>query len=134
MSTPEQDPASEPADFAARARALLLESADNLDGRTRSRLTQARHAALAQLESRAPGRPGFSRWLLPAGSIVAAALVAVVWFGNLQPDSDSLQAANSPMDDIELMAGAESFELIEELEFYAWLESEAALAAAGETG
>lgn len=134
MSTPERDPAIGSTEFETRARSLLLESAEDLDGHTRSRLTQARHAALAQLEPTASGRAGFSRWLLPAGSVAAAALVAVIWFGNLQPDAISLQAANSPMDDIELMAGAENFELIEELEFYAWLESEAVLSATGETG
>lgn len=134
MNAPEQDPANGSTEFATRARNLLLESADDLDGRTRSRLTQARHAALAQLESAAPVRKGVSRWLLPAGSVAAAVLVAGIWFGTLQPDTAPVQVASSPMDDLELVAGAENFELIEELDFYAWLESEAALSSTGETG
>lgn len=116
----------EAAAFAARARRLLLESAGHLDGRTRSRLAQARYAALAQVAANDSGR-SFKRWMLPAGSIAAIALGAFLWLGGTQPDRKAMQAASPPIDDLELMAGAENFELIEDLEFYAWLESEAVL-------
>lgn len=127
---PEQD--REAAMFAARARELLLGSVERLDGQTRSRLTQARHAALAEATSKdAPS--SLQRWLLPAGSVAAIALAAFLWVGLMQPDTPLVQVASSPIDDIELMAGAENFEMIEDLDFYAWLDSEAVLRM-GETG
>ncbi len=144
MTTLKHDPENNPAavgeevvdpraaDFAAHARKLLLESVDHLDGRTRSRLTQARYAALAELEGTA--HPRTARWLLPAGSIAAAALVAMIWLGMRGVDAPVEMAqtvATSPLDDMEIMAGAENLELLEDLEFYAWLEAEAALPAAG---
>jgi hypothetical protein len=124
-SMPDQEAA-----FTARARELLLDSAERLDGQTRSRLTQARHAALAQAGE---GGRSFQHWLLPAGSVAAAAFAAFLWLGPTPPDATLVQAASSPIDDIELMAGVENFELIEDLDFYAWLDSEAVLPG-GETG
>lgn len=130
--------------FVARARGVLLSGVDSLDGRTRSRLTQARHAALKQLE------PGSSRsaliagrWLAPAGGLAAVALVALVWLGagrmgDPLPQSAGLNAppAASPLDDIAIMADTENLELIEEIEFYSWLDAEANLppVAAGGVG
>ena len=57
-------------DFEKRAQEVLQESVSRLDGRTRSRLTQARHAALAQLE-----KPARLRWrsYVPAGAAAAPA-------------------------------------------------------------
>lgn len=137
---PEQNPAAageeavdqRTADFAAHARKLLLESVDHLDGRTRSRLTQARYAALAELDGTA--KPRATRWLLPAGSLAALAGVAMIWLGVRGVDAPAVvaqTAVTSPLDDMEIMAGAENLELLEDLEFYAWLEAEAALPAAG---
>lgn len=117
-------------DFAAHARRLLLESIDHLDGGTRSRLTQARYAALTQLEARKTyGLPGAGRWLLPAGGLAAVA-AAIVWLGARGVDAPVQTAAvnmTSPLDDMEIMGGAENLELLEDLEFYAWLDAEAAL-------
>jgi hypothetical protein len=60
-----------------RARALLIGSAENLPGTVRSRLTQARHAALAVRHARLRYR--LQRWL-PAGAVAAAALALLVVF------------------------------------------------------
>ena len=60
-----------------RARALLIGSAENLPGAVRSRLTQARHAALAARHARMRYR--LQRWL-PAGAVAAAALALLVVF------------------------------------------------------
>src|SRR5690242_5824593 len=64
-------------EFEKRTQEVLEESASRLDGRTRSRLTQARHAALAQLE-----KPARQRWrsYVPAGAAAAAAVLAVMFF------------------------------------------------------
>lgn len=60
-----------------RARALLMSSAENLPGAVRSRLTQARHAALAVRQRRTRYR--LQRWL-PASAAAAAALALLVVF------------------------------------------------------
>lgn len=60
-----------------RTRALLLGSAENVPGAVRSRLTQARHAALAARHARLRYR--LQRWL-PAGAVAAAALALLVVF------------------------------------------------------
>jgi hypothetical protein len=103
-------------EFEKRSRELLEESTARLDGRTLSRLTQARHAALGEL--RQPRR----RWSLfiPAGAAAAAAvLVVLLWNG--QPPADS-----GPVDDLEMLADGDAPDFIdgEELEFYEWAAGE----------
>lgn len=123
--------------FAERARHLLAEGGDHLDGRTRSRLTQARHEALDQLQS-AQSRRGFSMggWLAPAGGLAAVVVAALIWVGMPAIDPVSQTAAvrtdmgGTAADDLALMADAENLELAEEIEFYSWLEAEAVLPAA----
>ena len=61
----------EMSDFEKRTRALLEESVSRTDGRIRSRLNQARHAALAQLQP-ARRRPFWRSFTLaPAAGVVA---------------------------------------------------------------
>ena len=121
--------------FAARAHGLLLDSARHLDARTRSRLTQARYAALDQLEH-GQARRGFSLggWLAPAGGLAAVVLAGLIWFGatpTLDPVPQSAavrsETGGAAVDDLALMADAENLELAEEIEFYSWLETEADL-------
>jgi negative regulator of sigma E activity len=112
------------AEFEKRTQEVLEESAGRLDGRTRSRLTQARHAALAQLAQ--PARHWW-RAYVPAGAAAAAAVLAVViWSG--QPPGNHPTPVVSPVEDLELLADAEAQDFVddgEDLEFYEW--------AAGET-
>jgi negative regulator of sigma E activity len=109
-------------DFENRTREVLEESTARLDGRTLSRLTRARHAALAQLDQ--PARHWW-RSYVPAGAAAAMAVLAVVMWTN--PNSPDRPLA-SPVDDIELLADADAPDFVddgEDLEFYEW--------AAGET-
>ena len=112
----------EPTDFEKRARELLEESTSRLDGRTLSRLTQARHAALGQLQ-----RPVRSRWwaFAPAGAAAAVAVIAVVmWTGR---PGDPRSPAVNPLEDLELLTDADATEFVvegEELEFYEWAADE----------
>jgi hypothetical protein len=104
-----------------RTREVLEESTARLDGRTLSRLTQARHAALGHLQ-----RPARQRWYvwLPAGAAAAVAVLAVtMWQGN--PITEP--APFSP-DDIDIIADADApdFAEGEDLEFYEWAASQAA--------
>ena len=106
--------------FEKRTQEVLEESAGRLDGRTRSRLTQARHAALAQLEN--PAR-NWWRSYVPAGAAAAVAVLAVVlWSGPAQ----RLPVA-SPVEDMELLSDAEAPDFVadgDDLEFYEWAAGE----------
>lgn len=109
--------------FVRRARALLDESAERIDGATRSRLTQARHAALAELErSRgfSLGRLLGGGWV-PAGAMAAAAVLAVALWAGRPGEVAVPQVAESEFDAIELLSDAESLDLVDEdPAFYAW--------------
>jgi hypothetical protein len=111
-------------EFEKRTQEVLEESAGRLDGRTRSRLTQARHAALAQLAQ--PARYWW-RAYVPAGAAAAVAVLAlVIWSG--QPPGTAPTPVVSPVDDLELLADAEAQDFVddgEDLEFYEWAAGEA---------
>jgi hypothetical protein len=112
-------------DFEKRTQEVLEESAGRLDGRTRSRLTQARHAALAQLAQ--PARHWWREYI-PAGAAAAVAVLAVIiWSGGPLGPSPAGPVA-SPVDDLELLADVEAQDFVddgEDLEFYEWAAGEA---------
>lgn len=118
-------------EFERRSREALQTGVEGLDARIRSRLTQARFAAVEEARK---SRAGFAwRTWVPAGALAAAALLAIVLW-NARPAEDSPTAPlsasarlsePSPMDDLEILAAADGLELLEEdLEFYVWVESE----------
>lgn len=120
-----QSDAGETAEFEARTRAALLASAENLDGHTRSKLTQARYAALEAAKRKpkfwqtAPGR-----WLVPASGATAAAVLAVVLsFNPARFESDAHHGA-TVFEDLEIVASDDSLELYQDMDFYTWLNSE----------
>lgn len=104
-----------------RAKQLLDESAQQLDGATLSRLNRARHAALAQ--QRIP-----QRWLLPAGLASACALLLAVAMWHMQPGAPHVRStanapiATAPAADSDMQADDE--DLYEDLDFYAWLDAQ----------
>lgn len=103
--------------FEQRAGRLLRESADSLDAATRTKLTQARHAALDNIAAR-PAWLDF-RVLAPGGAVAAAAVVAVLfWNGPLQRSAGESGA----FDDIDLLADADAYEISLEtdLDFIEW--------------
>jgi hypothetical protein len=112
-------------DFEKRTREVLEESTARLDGRTRSRLTQARHAALA-----AGAKPGslFGRgWLrsyAPAGAAAVAVLAVVMW---VQRPVDSVVPGSGAVDDMELLADGDAPDFVDDAddpEFYEWAAGE----------
>lgn len=106
--------------FEQRTRALLRDSAEHLDAATRSRLAQARAAALAQRETR---RSWFDfRYLAPAGAVAAALLVTVLLVGHLDAPSRVNASTGNALYDLELLADADAYELTQEadLEFIEW--------------
>ena len=107
-----------------RTKLLFDESVSSLDPQTRSKLTQARYRALEELEGSAPAgwRP---RWI-PAGVLAAGVLVVVMlWQGQpaVSPDTPAFDVA--ALSDLEIILGDGDLELLQELEFYAWLDEQA---------
>jgi hypothetical protein len=124
VTTHEHDPAPRQS-LEDRAKELFDESVGSLDGRTRSALNQARQAALAELEGRQ--RQGAWRFWGPLSGVAAAALVIAVVFGpvwtTMQPPTENAM----PFEDFDIVADAENLELLEDLDFYAWLDTTQAL-------
>ena len=113
--------------LAQRAGERLRASADQLDAATLSRLNQARQRALEELPGQRVQWPW--RWLMPAGSLAIAALVAVfVLQQPLQTTVDPIPVAHDMSEDqavdFELLMGEDDLEMIEDLEFFAWLSVE----------
>lgn len=113
-------------EFERHTRALLLESADGLPGALRSRLTQARYAALEAHRAATPVR---SRSWMGAGAAAAAALVALVV---LVPHHGSVPATaftGGSVDDLALLAEGDAVPLNEDqdvdYDFYEWAVNEA---------
>jgi hypothetical protein len=113
-------------EFEQRARALLLQSAEDLPGAVRSRLTQARYAALAVRPGRAPSLA--RRWV-PAGAAVAAALALLVLYVPHGRSSLENPAANAGLEDIELLTDNDAVPLNGDqdvdYDFYEWAAEEA---------
>jgi len=104
--------------FSERAREILDEQTENLDASTLSRLHQARSKALAGARQKSP-------WILwaPAGA-VAAGILSVGIYLNQYPGQ--LSTGGEPplpaiyQDPMEQIA-AENMDLMDDLEFIAWL-------------
>jgi negative regulator of sigma E activity len=113
-----------------RSRALFRESVEGLDMRTRSRLNQARQAAVA---AAAHGtRSWFARMpvLGSAGGVAAAAALGVaLWFGPLHHHSPA--PAESTFEDLDLVASSDEgagdpMEMLQDdIAFYDWAEKAA---------
>jgi hypothetical protein len=113
-------------DFERRARVALEESVTRIDGRVRSRLNQARQAAVEASESRR--RPLFSRFftLVPTASAAAAALlVAVFLVHNGTPTGSPPPQEQGGIGDLDLLADSDGLDMVEEGgdgsgSFYEW--------------
>jgi hypothetical protein len=110
-----------------RSRELFDDSVASLDARTRSRLNQARQAALEAARGHAASGP--ARWLLPVGSAAALVLVVLtsVQFmrsGNEVPVIEEPGMVASTVDDLEILTSTDELEMLKDVEFYAWLETQ----------
>lgn len=108
-----------------RASAVLQDSVTRVNSRVRSRLNQARQAAL---EERAAHRRSFWRGpiFVPAGAVAAVALVALLLTTHLQTDHAMPGEGGQAIDDIELLADSEGLDLVENWDgnFYEWAAQE----------
>jgi len=106
-------------DLAVQAKALFDDSVEQLDAATLSRLNQGRQKALEEVRVAGPAGQ-WARWV-PAGGLAAAAVVAVVvWQG--VPVENSTPAAASAAD-FEIMLSEDSLDMLEDLEFYSWMDT-----------
>ncbi|HEY4974860.1 MAG TPA: hypothetical protein VII41_14705 [Steroidobacteraceae bacterium] len=113
-------------EFEQRARALLLQSTEQLPGAVRSRLTQARYAALAARPDRVPALA--RRWV-PAGAAVAAVLALLVLYVPYGRNAGENPVANAGLEDIELLTDNDAVPLNGDqdvdYDFYEWAADEA---------
>jgi anti-sigma-K factor RskA len=140
MNGPERkpdDPALD-APWLADVRARLDESARDLDAATLSRLNQARQAALAAAR---PRRPWWRIAPYLVGATATAALALAVGLALTLPGSPEsavapvaagldvagLDAADLDAADLDMLSAPDDLALYEDMEFYAWLDDEAAL-------
>jgi hypothetical protein len=113
-----------------RSRALFQDSVDGMDFATRSRLTQARHAALAAAAG-AKKRPRFLRmpmWKPVAGVAAAAVLGVALWFGplsgNLSGHPGVTNDSQTNLEDLDIVASSDpgsgdAIEMLQDdLDFY----------------
>jgi hypothetical protein len=115
--------ATMPGEFEQHARALLEESVLRVDSRVRSRLNQARHAAIDEAFGRR--RSLLRRFhLMPAATAVAAAvLVALLVWPRIHP-GDGAQGGHASVEDLDLIADSEALDLVSDETdggaFYEW--------------
>jgi hypothetical protein len=124
-------------DFERQSRLVLEESVRRIDGRVRSRLNQARQAAVEAAAARR--RPALSRFfvLVPtAGAVAAALFVAMLfWRGGEHIQRGEVLTADAriehvlndsahPGEDLELLADGEALDLVQDGDgsgtFYEW--------------
>jgi hypothetical protein len=113
-------------EFEKRVSELLTDSSNSLDGRTQSRLTQARHAALDQLHRPRSAIGAWRQWA-PTGAVAAAVLVTVFYVGQRGAvDVNVVARAGSGLDDLELLADSDTYALSADADqdldadFYEW--------------
>ena len=89
-----------------RSRALFENSVEQVDMRVRSRLTQARHAAL---EAANAPRAGLRvSWWTPAAGLTAAAVLGVaLWMGSPSTQHPVSLADAQSIEDLDLLASSE---------------------------
>jgi hypothetical protein len=111
--------------FETRSQALFQESVEGLDMRIRSRLTQARSAALEAASNRRPALFGWKMWTPAAGLTAAAILGVALWLGSpLHHQSSILADSQSSFEDLDLLASsdegsADAMEMLQDdLDFY----------------
>jgi hypothetical protein len=98
-----------------QAKKAFDDSVDRLDAATLSRLNRGRQAAL---DVAARSNTVWTNWM-PATGVAAAVLIAVF---ALRGPGD-IEVISAPATDLEILLSEESIEMLEDLEFYSWLDS-----------
>jgi len=125
-------------DFERQLQTLLKESVRRVDGRARSRLNQARQAAIAEAARRSHWRVPLRavEWLRPralwmpaTGAVAAAVLVAfVLWPHVPQGYPAAVEANHTTVEDLDLLADRDGMDLMQgggDGQFYEWAMAQA---------
>jgi hypothetical protein len=96
------------------------ESVQRMDAATQSRLNRSRQRALAELRDH--GGTWRRQWWIPAAGVATAVVVAITM---LSQKSLLQEIPASAPSDFEVIMAGENLEMLEELEFYRWLDTEA---------
>ena len=118
MNEPTDKTSASEQQFAEKAKQLFDGSVEQLDAATLSRLNQGRHVALEELH-RSRRSAVWVRWL-PATGVAAAAIVTVMVMRG--PNGVDIPIEPDVAADFEILLEGESLEMLEDLEFYSWLE------------
>ncbi len=129
-----------PGEFEQRARALLEDSVQRVDGRIRSRLNQARHAAIEEASRRPSPWRRFT--LMPAASAVASGGAGCVCPVPHSHPGDSLvteAGGRAGVEDLDLLADGDALDLVSDDatdtgQFYEWAVDQADSNEASTTG
>jgi len=124
------------ADFERQLQGLLAESVQRVGGRARSRLNQARHAALAEAARHSgwhlPQRAlAWIRlhllWMPVGGAVAAAALVAFVLWPHTPQGFPAVEASPTSVEDLDLIADRDGMDIMQngDGQFYEWAMSQA---------
>jgi hypothetical protein len=110
-----------PIQFERNARTVLTEAVLRVDARTRSRLNQARQAALEAAQKR---RPLWRFTLMPAAGAAAAALLVAVVLWHRAPESQlpRIEGRADATIDMDLLTDKDAIDLVEgwDGQFYEW--------------
>jgi len=109
----------EPTEMIQRVRRHLDAGVNTLDPSLVDRLHKARRRALVQGQRAGPHQGRY--WFVPAGAVAACALAAVIWFVTPQPLPKELLAMDA---ELELIGEPEGLDLVDDLDFYLWLEQQ----------
>ena len=119
--------------FVEQAGRRLRDGVKTLDATTRSRLNRARRKALLELRDRSRMQRWIAdQWGPAVGATFIALLAAGLWFGvGMQTASENMpmQTAGAPADlgdlaDLDMLLADENLEMIEDLQFYLWMDAE----------
>jgi hypothetical protein len=112
--------------FERNARVVLEASVSRIDARTRSRLNQARHAALEAASARRPAWWRSLALMPAAGAAAAAVLVATLLWQGQPGERGGMEAQRSAVEDMDLLADGEALDLVEggDGSFYEWAVAE----------
>jgi hypothetical protein len=126
-----------PGEFEQRARAALEESVTRVSGSVRSRLNQARQAAVAEIAARPRSFWRFPALMPVAGAAAAAILVAVVLLKSPGMERGLPgEAGRTAYEDIEMLSDHDGLELVENWDgsFYEWAAAESEEGDSGASG
>jgi hypothetical protein len=123
------------ADFEQQLHAVLEESARRVGGRARSRLNQARHAAVAEAARRGRWRLPLRTaawirlhlWMPAGGAVAAAALVAFVLWPHAPQGYPAAETNQTSTEDLDLIADRDGMDIVQsgDGQFYEWAMAQA---------